>query len=138
MCITDYVGAEKSDSFVGAINTIFARGAVSFLCSRLTSELHSFMPVNLFPFVTKESHCMLNIYHTAIPVFKNLQSLEVCGGFITDAGVKNIKDLIALTLLNLSQNGNLTDKTLELISGTCSFNACSFIARFISTPLVLV
>jgi len=36
---------------------------------------------------------------------------------ITDAGVKNIKDLKALTLLNLSQNGNLTDKTLELISG---------------------
>lgn len=49
--------------------------------------------------------------------FKNLQSLEVCGGLITDAGVKNIKDLKALTLLNLSQNGNLTDKSLELISG---------------------
>lgn len=48
--------------------------------------------------------------------FKNLQSLEVCGGLITDAGVKNIKDLKALTLLNLSQNGNLTDKSLELIS----------------------
>ena len=49
--------------------------------------------------------------------FKNLLSLEVCGGFVTDAGVKNIKDLKALTLLNLSQNVNLTDKTLELISG---------------------
>lgn len=49
--------------------------------------------------------------------FKNLQSLEVCGGLITDNGVKNIKDLNSLTLLNLSQNGNLTDKTLELISG---------------------
>ncbi|AQK72585.1 Regulatory subunit [Zea mays] len=49
--------------------------------------------------------------------FKNLVSLEVCGGFVTDAGVKNIKDLKALTLLNLSQNANLTDKTLELISG---------------------
>nr|CAB3485044.1 unnamed protein product [Digitaria exilis] len=44
-------------------------------------------------------------------------SLEVCGGLITDAGVKNIKDLKALTLLNISQNNNLTDKTLELISG---------------------
>jgi len=41
--------------------------------------------------------------------------------------VKNIKDLKALTLLNLSQNGNLTDKTLELISGTCSFAACSVV-----------
>ena len=51
--------------------------------------------------------------------FKGLQSLEVCGGLLTDAGVKNIKDLKALTLLNLSQNGNLTDITLELISGTC-------------------
>jgi len=29
---------------------------------------------------------------TAVSVFKNLQSLEVCGGLITDAGVKNIKD----------------------------------------------
>jgi hypothetical protein len=32
--------------------------------------------------------------------------------------VKNIKDLKALMFLNLSQNVNLTDKTLELISGT--------------------
>jgi hypothetical protein len=53
----------------------------------------------------------------AISDFKNLESLELCGGSITDAGVKNIKDLKALTLLNLSQNANLTDKTLELISG---------------------
>lgn len=53
----------------------------------------------------------------AVADFKNLLSLEVCGGFVTDAGVKNIKDLKALTLLNLSQNVNLTDKTLELISG---------------------
>ncbi|KAI5014368.1 hypothetical protein ZWY2020_055758 [Hordeum vulgare] len=52
--------------------------------------------------------------------FKGLQSLEACGGLITDAGVKNIKDLKALTLLNLSQNGNLTDKTLEIISGLTS------------------
>ncbi|CAN1289992.1 F-box/LRR-repeat protein 14 [Linum perenne] len=49
--------------------------------------------------------------------FKNLQSLEICGGGITDAGVKNIKDLSRLTVLNLSQNSNLTDKTLEMISG---------------------
>lgn len=48
---------------------------------------------------------------------KNLRSLEICGGRLTDAGVKNIKDLSSLTLLNLSQNCNLTDKTLELISG---------------------
>ena len=31
--------------------------------------------------------------------------------------MKNIKDLKALEQLNLSQNVNLTDKTLELISG---------------------
>ena len=37
---------------------------------------------------------------------------------MTDAGVKNIKDLSSLMVLNLSQNCNLTDKTLELISGT--------------------
>lgn len=48
---------------------------------------------------------------------KNLQSLEICGGGLTDAGVKNIKQLSSLTLLNLSQNCNLTDKTLEMISG---------------------
>jgi hypothetical protein len=35
-------------------------------------------------------------------VFKNIQSLEVCGGLITDAGVKNIKVLKALTLLTVS------------------------------------
>ncbi|MQM03898.1 hypothetical protein Taro_036692 [Colocasia esculenta] len=49
--------------------------------------------------------------------FKNLQSLEVCGGSVTDAGVKNIIELTSLTHLNLSQNSSLTDKTLELISG---------------------
>ncbi|KAI6672017.1 hypothetical protein NL676_006902 [Syzygium grande] len=48
---------------------------------------------------------------------KKLQSLEICGGGLTDAGMKNIKDLSSLTLLNLSQNCNLTDKTLELVSG---------------------
>jgi hypothetical protein len=46
---------------------------------------------------------------------------------MTDAGVKNIKDLKALTLLNLSQNVNLTDKTLELISGTVLTCANKFI-----------
>lgn len=50
--------------------------------------------------------------------FKNLRSLEICGGVLTDAGVKNIKELSSLVCLNLSQNSNLTDKTLELISGT--------------------
>lgn len=51
--------------------------------------------------------------------FKNLQTLEICGGGLTDAGVQNIKGLASLTLLNLSQNCNLTDKTLEIISGIC-------------------
>ena len=46
-----------------------------------------------------------------------MRSLEICGGGLTDAGVKNIKDLSSLSLLNLSQNCNLTDKTLEMISG---------------------
>lgn len=50
--------------------------------------------------------------------FKNLRSLEICGGGLTDTGVKNIKELSSLVCLNLSQNSNLTDKTLELISGT--------------------
>ena len=55
--------------------------------------------------------------------FKNLQSLEICGGGLTDAGVKNIKDLASLRLLNLSQNCNLTDKTLELASGIYCFSS---------------
>ncbi|KAL6125425.1 hypothetical protein ACLB2K_073484 [Fragaria x ananassa] len=49
--------------------------------------------------------------------FKNLQSLLICGGELTDAGVKNLKDLVCLTWLNLSQNRSLTDKSLEVISG---------------------
>ena len=56
---------------------------------------------------------------------------------ITDAGVKNIKDLKALTLLNLSQNGNLTDKTLELISGKFSlFSPCAFIRTTVLVSIV--
>lgn len=58
--------------------------------------------------------------------FKNLQSLEICGGGLTDAGVKNIKDLVGLTWLNLSQNCNLTDKSLELISGIFGFSFLVF------------
>ncbi|KAL5150319.1 F-box/LRR-repeat protein 14 [Glycine soja] len=54
---------------------------------------------------------------TFLRSFKNLQSLEICGGGLTDAGVKNIREIVSLTQLNLSQNCNLTDKTLELISG---------------------
>lgn len=54
---------------------------------------------------------------SAFADFKNLRSLEVCGGGITDAGVKNIRELTCLTHLNLSQNCNLTDKALESISG---------------------
>lgn len=49
--------------------------------------------------------------------FRNLQSLDLCGGALTDAGVENIKDLSSLMFLNLSQNRNSTDKTLELLSG---------------------
>jgi hypothetical protein len=50
--------------------------------------------------------------------FKKLQTLELCGGGITDVGVKNIKDLTSLTSLNLSQNGRITDNALQHLSGT--------------------
>lgn len=63
---------------------------------------------------------LLQCINFTVSGFKNLLSLEICGGGLTDAGVKNIKDLTSLTLLNLSQNCNLTDKTLELVSGTFS------------------
>ncbi|MFS7971148.1 putative leucine-rich repeat domain superfamily [Helianthus anomalus] len=49
--------------------------------------------------------------------FKNLQSLEICGGGLTDVGVANITDLRSLMLLNLSLNHCLTDASLELIAG---------------------
>lgn len=49
--------------------------------------------------------------------FKNLQTLELCGGGISDAGVRSIKDLTLLTSLNLSQNMRLTDNALPFISG---------------------
>ena len=67
-----------------------------------------------------------------------MRSLEICGGGLTDAGVKNIKDLSSLSLLNLSQNCNLTDKTLEMISGKlCSLSlGCGWfneIAHYLET-----
>ncbi|XLU49531.1 hypothetical protein S245_044345, partial [Arachis hypogaea] len=48
--------------------------------------------------------------------FKNLQFLEICGRELTDGGVKHIKEMTSLTQLNLSQNCNLTDKILKLLS----------------------
>uniref|UniRef100_A0A2C9UL19 Uncharacterized protein n=1 Tax=Manihot esculenta TaxID=3983 RepID=A0A2C9UL19_MANES len=59
----------------------------------------------------------LTLIYSCEADFKNLECLEICGGGLTDAGVKNIKELAHLTVLNLSQNASLTDKTLELISG---------------------
>lgn len=59
----------------------------------------------------------LTLIYSCQADFKNLECLEICGGGLTDAGVKNIKELAHLTVLNLSQNASLTDKTLELISG---------------------
>ena len=65
--------------------------------------------------------------------FKNLQSLEICGGGLTDAGVKNLKDMVSLTQLNLSQNCNLSDKTLELIAGILS----AFVTLYLPNKLKL-
>lgn len=64
-------------------------------------------------------------FNCTVSDFKNLQSLEICSGGLTDAGVKNIKDLSSLTLLNLSQNSSLTDKTLQLVSGKSSSSLLS-------------
>lgn len=69
--------------------------------------------------------------------FKNLQSLEICGGGLTDAGVKNLKDLVCLTWLNLSQNCNLTDKSLQVISGIFSFSFL-LLLFFFSFPIAVV
>lgn len=79
--------------------------------NHLRSKLHGLLDTLIFCFL--KLFCWFS-FDTDL---KRLQSLEICGGGLTDAGVKNIKDLSSLTLLNLSQNSNLTDKTLELISG---------------------
>ncbi|XLU57887.1 hypothetical protein S245_052535, partial [Arachis hypogaea] len=58
----------------------------------------------------------LLVFCSWIPIevsFKNLQFLEICGRRLTDGGVKHIKEMTSLTQLNLSQNCNLTDKTLN-------------------------
>ena len=89
------------------------------------------------------AHCLkcliILIYflYPSPPAFKKLRSLEICGGGLTDAGVKNIKDLTSLTLLNLSQNSLLTDKSLESISGMwnwypcCSFHGIGIVIGYI-------
>lgn len=59
----------------------------------------------------------MNVFSIFCSDFKKLQSLELCGGSITDAGVKNIKDLTSMMSLNLSQNSHLTDGALEFILG---------------------
>lgn len=60
---------------------------------------------------------LIYIPYACLPDFKNLVSLDICGGRITDAGVKNIGNLSSLMILNLSQNLKLTDTALEWISG---------------------
>ncbi|KAF3773513.1 hypothetical protein EJ110_NYTH55178 [Nymphaea thermarum] len=72
---------------------------------------------------------------SAFADFKNLRSLEVCGGGITDAEVNSIRELTCLTHLNLSQNCNLTDKALESISGVHlvpAFLLCKYVNLLIS------
>lgn len=65
-----------------------------------------------FSFISKFSKCV----HVSSD-FKNLRSLDLCGGRLTDAGVKNMKDLSSLMFLNLSQNLKLTNTALEYLSG---------------------
>lgn len=60
---------------------------------------------------------LLILFVLFLLALKNLRSLEICGGGLTDAGVKNIKNLTMLARLNLSQNHHLTDQSLESISG---------------------
>jgi len=74
------------------------------------------MSVDFFPFVNKESHCILNI----APLFQFSRIFSPCRsavGWLQMPVWRTSRTLKALTLLNPSQNGNLTDKTLELISG---------------------
>ena len=75
-----------------------------------------FMSVDFFPFVNKESHCILNI----APLFqfsRIFSPWRSAVGWLQMPVWRTSRTLKALTLLNLSQNENLTDKTLELISG---------------------
>ena len=62
--------------------------------------------------------CLIFLCTWNVADFKNLQTLELCGGGITDAGVRSIKDLTSLTSLNLSQNPRLTDNALQYLSGS--------------------
>jgi hypothetical protein len=70
--------------------------------------------------------CLIFLCTWNVADFKNLQTLELCGGGITDAGVRSIKDLTSLTSLNLSQNPRLTDNALQYLSGINSNQLSNF------------
>ncbi|KAH7688533.1 RNI-like protein [Dioscorea alata] len=71
------------------------------------------------------SGCCLFGFGMGYLYFTNLQSLEISDGFLNDFCTRSIKDLTSLKLLNLSYNSEITDVTLERISGLtalCSLN----------------
>lgn len=48
---------------------------------------------------------------------KRLQTLELCGGQVTDAGVNQLRDLRGLTALSLAHNKRITDASVPHFAG---------------------
>uniref|UniRef100_M4C067 Uncharacterized protein n=1 Tax=Hyaloperonospora arabidopsidis (strain Emoy2) TaxID=559515 RepID=M4C067_HYAAE len=63
-----------------------------------------------------------------------LRELTICGGNVSDRGVKIISELASLTYLNLSQNRNVTSKSLFRLRSLTSLRCLNLSNTGISAP----
>ena len=47
----------------------------------------------------------------------NLRHIEICGGGLSDEGVRVLAELSELRCMNISQNGGVTDRSVPLLAG---------------------
>ena len=55
---------------------------------------------------------ILTVVNVPCRKLKRLQTLELCGGQVTDAGVNQLRDLRGLTALSLAHNKRITDASV--------------------------
>jgi hypothetical protein len=72
-----------------------------------------------------------------LPKMVDLTSLDICGGLITDAGLKALKDLIALKRLNLSQNEGITSDGVAHLSGLYNLRSLNLSHTGVQTSAIL-
>ncbi|KAH7688558.1 RNI-like protein [Dioscorea alata] len=116
-----------NDNSLAALSTLTSLTSLNLQYLKISDEGLPFLSSHIGLTHLDLSGCKhLDIGFDKLKCFKNLQSLEICDGYLDDSCVDSIKGITSLKLLNLANNCDLTDMTLESISeltALCLLNA---------------